>query len=171
METNMTRNLRVALAVASLVGCTGDEDDNTSGGSAQDIASEGAFPPECGSPNATSDLNHFEYEVVDMDGCNDVQAYTFSFDWTDGPVLVVNDDEFEFGDFEVSLTTADGAGLATFTHGDSESTIWAYTCDDRRDGLIEPGEAEIRLVFDQAQGIVALRVEEQTEANVMCDDY
>lgn len=130
METNMTRSLMLALALVSLVGCAGGEDDNTSGGSAQDIASEGEFPPECGTPSARAGLNEFEYEVSDLDGCNDVQAYTFSFDWTDGPVLVVDTYEFDSGSFEVTLTGDDGIGSASYASGDTNLMLAPYSCED-----------------------------------------
>jgi hypothetical protein len=142
------RTLTILLLIGLLTSACTTEGGDTPEGEAPDNALEGEFPPECGSADSSSDLNDFAYHVDDLAGCNDIQVFSFEFDFEDGPALEI-DHALTSGRVEVRLTNDDGEEIEEEYEGEGGDWIYAPGADDSG---MPAGAIEVRLLFAEATG-------------------
>lgn len=157
-----------ALPFLSLIALSGCEVPGglASAGTAPAIADEGEFPPECGTANATSDTDAFAYSVADLDGCNDIQSFTFNFTWDHGPVFAIAG-ALAAGSVEVRITPEGGDPVEATIDAEHPDDVLSeiYTdCDDLEAG-VGPGTVAVRLLLSEAEGTLNVASNDDTQAD------
>ncbi len=152
------------LSCLGLAGCAELGAVGAEAGTAAAIAEEGTFPPECGVANAASDADSFAYAVADLDGCNDIQSFSFDFTWSHGPVFAVSS-ALSSGSVEVRITPEGGEPTEATVDAENPNAVFAdiYTDCAELEAGVGPGTVTVRLLLSDAAGSLDVAANDDTQ--------